>query len=152
MRFSYHLFLLSLVFAPASAKIADNDRGYALSVNGGIVRNIHDAGVTTLKNTGSAAQTNELNASANNQQSSVRNAAIAKAIKNNLRQLAAAADQYFLENGVVTVTLNQLVGEGKYIRKLTPVDGEDYAKLNLAQSVTQWKIESASGISVTHER
>ncbi len=54
-----------------------------------------------------------------------------KAVKNNLRQLAAARDQYFLENGVDTCAYADLVGAGPnhYIRKLEPVAGENYSAL-----------------------
>jgi hypothetical protein len=65
----------------------------------------------------------------------VRRTSMEKAILNNLRQLAAAADQFFLENGVAKVKLEQLVGPDKYIKKLNPVDGEDYSKLDLTQGV-----------------
>lgn len=82
----------------------------------------------------------------------VRRSSLEKAILNNLRQLAAAADQFFLEQGVDKVRLEQIVGPDKYIRKLSPVDGEDYSKLDLSQGVGTWKITSASGITVTYER
>lgn len=49
-----------------------------------------------------------------------------KAVMNNLRQLAAAADQYYLEYGVNTTTFDQLVGPKNYIRRINPVAGEDY--------------------------
>ncbi len=54
----------------------------------------------------------------------VRNTSHEKAVTNNLRQIASAADQYFLENGVNEVSVDKLVGE--YIRELTPVAGESY--------------------------
>lgn len=51
-----------------------------------------------------------------------------KALMNNLRQLAAASEQYFLEQGVSKVTVAQLVGPepGKFIRELKPAAGESY--------------------------
>jgi type IV pilus assembly protein PilA len=51
-----------------------------------------------------------------------------KTILNNLRQLNAAAQQYFLENGVDTVTSTQLVGPEatKYIKSINTVRGETY--------------------------
>ena len=50
-----------------------------------------------------------------------------KAILCNLRQLAAAADQYFLENGTSTVPrYEDLVGADKYVKAVNPVRGEDY--------------------------
>ena len=82
----------------------------------------------------------------------VRRSSLEKAILNNLRQLAAASDQFFLEHGVDKVKLEQIVGPDKYIKRLTPVDGEDYSTLDLKQGASPWKITSASGITVTYER
>ncbi|MBL9216108.1 MAG: hypothetical protein JNG83_11575 [Opitutaceae bacterium] len=59
----------------------------------------------------------------------VRTASQEKAVLNNLRQLAAAADQYYLENGVDQATYDQLVGPDKYIRTIQAVAGEDYRNL-----------------------
>lgn len=49
-----------------------------------------------------------------------------KAVLGNARQLAAAADQYYLENGVTTVRFDQLVGPTKYIKTFATVTGEHY--------------------------
>lgn len=56
----------------------------------------------------------------------VRASSQEKAIVNNLRQLSAAAQQYFLENGVSTVAYTDLVGSGKYIKTIQTVAGETY--------------------------
>lgn len=57
----------------------------------------------------------------------VRQASREKTIENNVRQLAAAADQYFLETGASTVALTNLVGATAYIKNdLAPVAGETY--------------------------
>ena len=56
----------------------------------------------------------------------VRNSSRDKAVLCNLRQLAAAADQYFLENGAKTVSYDELVGPKNYVKSLNPVVGEDY--------------------------
>ena len=56
----------------------------------------------------------------------VRETSQTKAITNNLRQLASAADQYFLENGVTEVAQTELVGTDKYVKTLNPVAGETY--------------------------
>jgi type IV pilus assembly protein PilA len=61
----------------------------------------------------------------------VRTSAQEKAVLNNLRQIAAAADQYYLENNVDTVDLDKLVGPDAFIRELKPVAGEDYGELVL---------------------
>lgn len=56
----------------------------------------------------------------------VRQSSQEKAITNNLRQLSAAADQFYLETGKTSATYDDLVGPTKYIRRLNPVAGEDY--------------------------
>jgi len=56
----------------------------------------------------------------------VRDTSQTKAITNNLRQLASAADQYFLENGVTTVASTELVGTDKFIKAVDEVAGETY--------------------------
>ena len=79
---------------------------------------------------------------------------IVKQVTNNLRQIAAASDQYFLEYGISTVRLDQLVGPDKYIRELKPADGEDYAKLKLDQSPVpvEWTIVTGRGVTVRYRR
>jgi type IV pilus assembly protein PilA len=49
-----------------------------------------------------------------------------KAVLNNARQLSAGADQYYLENGVSTVTLSDLIGPTTYIKALNSVAKESY--------------------------
>jgi type IV pilus assembly protein PilA len=56
----------------------------------------------------------------------VRTSSQDKAVLNNARQLAAAADQYFLENGVSSVTQGSLVGAANYVKALNLVAGETY--------------------------
>ena len=58
----------------------------------------------------------------------VRAASQDKAVTNNLRQLSAAAQQYFLESGVTTVSSGVLVGtnSSQYIKVLATVAGEAY--------------------------
>ena len=56
----------------------------------------------------------------------VRETSQTKAITNNLRQLASAADQYFIENGVTVAAQTELVGTDKYVKTLNPVAGETY--------------------------
>jgi len=59
----------------------------------------------------------------------VRKASQEKAVLNNLRQLAAAGDQFCLEHGVPAATYSDLVGPDHYIKVLNPVAGEDYRTL-----------------------
>ena len=58
----------------------------------------------------------------------VRKTSQDKTILNNLRQLSAAAQQYFLEQGVTSVTSANLVGTetNKYIKSVLTVRGESY--------------------------
>jgi type IV pilus assembly protein PilA len=65
-----------------------------------------------------------------------------KAVLNNARLLSAAADQYFLEHGVSTVTQALLVGPTSYVKSLNTVAGETYPA-NFTQGVTI----TVSGIS-----
>jgi type IV pilus assembly protein PilA len=56
----------------------------------------------------------------------VRIASQDKAVLNNARQLAAASDQYFLENGVTTVNQAGLVGPTNYVKELNTIANETY--------------------------
>src|SRR4051812_38749312 len=56
----------------------------------------------------------------------VRQSSQDKAVLNNARQLAAAADQYFLENGVSSVAQANLVGSTNYVKALNLVANETY--------------------------
>jgi type IV pilus assembly protein PilA len=49
-----------------------------------------------------------------------------KAVLNNARQLSAASDQYYLENGVSTVVISALLGPTSYIKSLNSVAQEMY--------------------------
>lgn len=63
----------------------------------------------------------------------VRDTSREKAILNNLRMISAAADQFFLENGVAEVELSQLVGSDKYIKSIISVAGEVYDGMSIQQ-------------------
>ena len=56
----------------------------------------------------------------------VRQSSQDKAVLNNARQLAAAADQYFLENGVSSCLQTDLVGSTSYVKALNLVANETY--------------------------
>ena len=56
----------------------------------------------------------------------VRKASQDKTVLNNARQLSAAADQYYLENGVSTVTISNLIGTSNYVKALNLVANETY--------------------------
>ena len=56
----------------------------------------------------------------------VRQSSQDKAVLNNARQLAAAADQYFLENGVSSAASTALVGATNYVKAINTVASEAY--------------------------
>jgi type IV pilus assembly protein PilA len=49
-----------------------------------------------------------------------------KAVLNNMRQLAGAADQYFLESGTSTAAIASLVGSLAYVKQLSTAANEAY--------------------------
>jgi type IV pilus assembly protein PilA len=65
----------------------------------------------------------------------VRQSSQDKAVLNNARQLSAASDQYFLENGVSTVAQTNLVGAANYVKSLNLVANETYPA-NYTQGTT----------------
>jgi type IV pilus assembly protein PilA len=56
----------------------------------------------------------------------VRIASQDKAVLNNARQMAAAADQYYLENGAEFANSSSLVGASFYVKALNTVANEAY--------------------------
>ena len=56
----------------------------------------------------------------------VRQSSQDKTILNNARQLSAAADQYFLENGCSVVLITNLWGSANYVKTINWVAGEWY--------------------------
>ena len=56
----------------------------------------------------------------------VRIASQDKAVLNNARQLAAAADQYFLEAGATSVTTVNIVGASNFVKSLNAIANETY--------------------------
>jgi type IV pilus assembly protein PilA len=65
----------------------------------------------------------------------VRQSSQDKAVLNNVRQLSAASDQYFLENGVSTVVRTSLIGSTAYVKTLNTVAQESYPT-NFTQGIT----------------
>lgn len=59
----------------------------------------------------------------------VRFAAQDKAVLNNLRQLGAAANQYYVEFGVSEVSLTSLVGSEGFVKSMPIVANETYPAL-----------------------
>ena len=65
----------------------------------------------------------------------VRQSSQDKTVLNNARQLAGAADQYMMENGVSTVSYNSLVGASNYVKAINLVANETYPSV-YTQGVT----------------
>ena len=79
----------------------------------------------------------------------VRSSSQDKAVLNNARQLSAAADQYYLENGVSVVGSANLVGATNYVKAVNTVAGETYPA-NYTQGVTITIIGIAGQRTVTY--
>jgi len=77
----------------------------------------------------------------------VREQSREKAITNNLRMIAAAGQQYILEEGAETVSYNQLVGE--YFMEIQPVNGEDYTQLVISEEGGTIEVTTANGETVS---
>lgn len=71
-----------------------------------------------------------------------------RAMYNNLRQILAARDQHRLETKRLPNSVAELVGEKSYIKRITPVDGEDYSTLSLADG-GKLSVTSADGVTAT---
>lgn len=56
----------------------------------------------------------------------VRQSSQDKAVLNNIRQMSAAADQYYLENGVSIAWRINLIGATNYVKSLQTVAKENY--------------------------
>ncbi len=72
----------------------------------------------------------------------VRQASRQKTILNNIRQLSAAADQYFLEAGVSTVASSALIGSDKYIKNPINI---------VASEVYPTPIVAGAGYSISYD-
>ena len=80
----------------------------------------------------------------------VRETSQEKAVLNNLRQLAAGADQHFLENGATSAALTDIVGADKYVKALNIVGGETYT-FPITNTQTQLTATPSSGNAVTYD-
>ncbi len=71
------------------------------------------------------------------------------AVVENLRLLAAAAQQHFAETGLDTATVNDLVGPGLLLPALTPVAGESYAGLVLRRDTPAVSLTTPDGTTIS---
>ncbi len=79
----------------------------------------------------------------------VRVASQDKAVLNNARQMAAAADQYYLENGSTYAASSSLVGATNYVKALNTVASETYPD-NYTQGITITITGVASARTITY--
>jgi hypothetical protein len=77
------------------------------------------------------------------------NVEVKRMVLNNLRQLSAAADQFYLENGVSTASYEQLVGPNKYVREVRSADGEDYRTLVFKQG-QELLVTTRNGLTIRY--
>jgi hypothetical protein len=75
---------------------------------------------------------------------------IQTAIINNLRQLAAARDQFKLENGRFPNSIDEIVGRNHYIKVLKTVGGEDYSGL-VFPDYGPLTVITPDGVTVTYD-
>ena len=76
----------------------------------------------------------------------VRQSSRESAVTNNLRQIANAADQYMLQEGVTSADYDDIVGTAtdKYVKSIAPVAGESYSSLSVSQDDTAISVSSAA--------
>ena len=77
----------------------------------------------------------------------VRETSQMQAIAANLHLLAAGANEYFEEHAVTIVHQDKLVGAGKYIDALVPIDGEVYPRILIKG--TALKVSTSSKLEVS---
>lgn len=74
----------------------------------------------------------------------VRQTAQDKAITNNLRQFASAAQQYMLDAGVASVAYTDIVGAGLHISTINSVRSEDYSGLTIDTASTMITLDGVN--------
>src|SRR5437773_5440022 len=79
----------------------------------------------------------------------VRIASQDKAVLNNARQMAAAADQYYLENGATWANTTSLIGASLYVKALNTVASEAYPD-NYTQGITITITNVANARTITY--
>ncbi len=79
----------------------------------------------------------------------VRIASQDKAVLNNARQMAAAADQYYLENGATFAGSSSLVGATNYVKALNTVASEGYP-VHYTQGITITITSVANARTITY--
>ncbi len=80
-----------------------------------------------------------------------RDSNIRSAVMNNLRMIAAAVDQYRLENEKEPRALGDIVGATMYIKSIYPVAGENYQTLKLSGD-GPLSVKTKDGLEVSYPR
>lgn len=80
----------------------------------------------------------------------VRQTSQEKAVENNLRQYASAAQQYMLDEGVNEVTYGDIVGPDKYILQLESVAGESYEDIVVTDDTWDISVTLPDGRVITY--
>lgn len=80
----------------------------------------------------------------------VQEASTEKAVTNNLRQLAAASQQYFLETGESSVMAEDLIGPEAYIPQLQSVAGESYQNILISADETTLSVTLPDGSVISY--
>lgn len=80
----------------------------------------------------------------------VQEASTEKAVTNNLRQLAAASQQYFLETGESSVMAEDLIGPDAYIPQLQSVAGESYQNILISADETTLSVTLPDGSVISY--
>lgn len=74
----------------------------------------------------------------------VRDNARRTAVENNLRQIASAAQQYMLEEGVLTVDYDTIIAaDPPLLNPINPIAQEDYSAITVDEDTTQLTIDGA---------
>jgi RNA polymerase sigma factor (sigma-70 family) len=73
-----------------------------------------------------------------------------QSVLNNLRQIDAARAQFKLDKGQAANSVQDLVGDDKYIRRLNSQDGEDYTNLSMVPGQAL-SVSSPNGLNVTFD-
>jgi type IV pilus assembly protein PilA len=79
----------------------------------------------------------------------VRTASQDKAVMNNARQMAAAADSYYLESGASFAVSSNLIGATNYVKSLNTVANESYPT-GYTQGVTVTVTNVAAARTITY--
>ncbi len=76
---------------------------------------------------------------------------VGKPITNNLRKYASAAQQYMLDEGKRKAGYHDIVGQGKHIRSISPVNGENYKDIIVKTNTTRLSVTTKDGYDIDYD-